>query len=76
MLEYTIIDFNEVDRRIYLPEKVIFTKAARPRLISLLRVDNSLCLLKLKSIIVLLYHFSTMNGNFLLSLLLLRSCST
>ena len=23
MLEYTIIDFNEVDMRIYLPEKVI-----------------------------------------------------
>ena len=28
---YTIIDFNEVDIRIYLPEKVIFTEAARPR---------------------------------------------
>ena len=27
-LYYTIIDFNEVDIRIYLPEKVIFTKAA------------------------------------------------
>ena len=25
---YTIIDFNEVDIRIYLPEKVIFTEAA------------------------------------------------
>ena len=24
---YTIIDFNEVDIRIYLPEKVIFTEA-------------------------------------------------
>ena len=29
--QYTIIDFNEVDIRIYLPEKVIFTEAARPR---------------------------------------------
>ena len=28
---YTIIDFNMVDIRIYLPEKDIFTKAARPR---------------------------------------------
>ena len=28
---YTVIDFNEVDMRIYLPEKVIFTKAARLR---------------------------------------------
>ena len=28
---YIIIDFNEVDIRIYLPEKVIFTEAARPR---------------------------------------------
>ena len=27
-LYYTIIDFNEVDIRIYLPEKVIFTEAA------------------------------------------------
>ena len=31
MKYYTIIDFNEVDIRIYLPEKVIFTEAARPR---------------------------------------------
>ena len=52
---YTIIDFNEVDIRIYLPEKVI---------ISLLRVDKSLCLLKLKSITVLLYDFSFKNENF------------
>ena len=30
--QYMIIDFNEVDMRIYLPlEKVIFTKAAMPR---------------------------------------------
>ena len=28
---YTIIDLNEVEIRIYLPEKVIFTEAARPR---------------------------------------------
>ena len=49
-LYYTIIDFNEVDIRIYLPEKVI---------ISLLRVDKSSCLPKLKSISVLLYDFST-----------------
>ena len=28
---YTIIDFNEVDIRIYLSEKVIFTEAVRPR---------------------------------------------
>ena len=26
---YTIIDFNEVDMKIYLPEKVISSKAAR-----------------------------------------------
>ena len=31
MKYYTIIDFNEVDIRIYLPEEVIFTEAARPR---------------------------------------------
>ena len=54
---YTIIDFNEVDMRIYLPEKVIFTKATRPRFISLLRVDKSSCLPKLKPITVLLYDF-------------------
>ena len=45
---YTIIDFNEVDITIYLPEKVMFTKAARPRWIPLLRVDKALCLPKLK----------------------------
>ena len=28
---YTIIDFNEVYMRIYLPQKVIFTEATRPR---------------------------------------------
>ena len=32
---YSSSDFNEVDMRIYLPEKVIFTEAARPRRISL-----------------------------------------
>ena len=73
---YTIIDFNEVDMRIYLPKKVIFTEAAKPRWISLLRVDKSSCLPKLKSIAVLLYDFLTMNEFFLLSLLLLKSCST
>ena len=40
--------------RIYLPEKVIFTFKGR----------KTLCLPKLKSITVLLYEFSTMNGNF------------
>ena len=35
-----------------------------PRLISLLRVDRSLCLPKLKSITVLLYDFSIKNENF------------
>ena len=43
---YTIIDFNKVDMRIYLPEKVIFFEAAR--------VDKSSCLPKLKSITVLI----------------------
>ena len=51
--------------RIYLPEKVIFTKA-------LLRVDKYSCLPKMKSITVLFYNFSTMNDNFLLSFLLLK----
>ena len=60
--------------RIYLPEKVIFTEAARPRCISILRVDKSSCLPKLKSITVLLYDFLTMNEHFLLSLFLLKSC--
>ena len=40
--------------RIYLPEIKIFTEAARPRLLPLLRVDKYLCLSKLKSITVLL----------------------
>ena len=63
---YTIIDFKEVDIKIYLPEKVIIHRGR-------LRVDKSLCLPKLKSINVLLYDFSTMNENFLLSLLLLKT---
>ena len=51
-------------------ETVIFTGAAMPRCISTLRVDKSLCLPKLKSITVLLcYMTSTVNENFLLSLL-------
>ena len=41
----------------HLPEKVIFTEAARPRGISLLRVNKSSCLPKLKSITVLIYNF-------------------
>ena len=57
-----------VDMRIYLAEKVIFTMA--------LRVDKPSCLPKLKSITVLFNDFLTMNENFLLSLLLLKSCST
>ena len=40
--------------RIYLPEKVNI----------ILRVGKSLCLPKLKSIIVLLFDFSTINENF------------
>ena len=75
MRNYIITNFNEVDLRIYLPEKVILTEVGRPRLISLLRVDKSSCLPKLKSITVLLYDFLTMII-FLLSLLLLKSCST
>ena len=46
--------------RIHLPEKVICIKARR--------VDDSLCLPKLKSITVFLIDFSTMNENVLLSL--------
>ena len=30
-VRHAIIDFNEVDMRIYLHEKVIFTEATRPR---------------------------------------------
>ena len=46
---HTVIDFNEVDMRIYLPEKVIFTEVAR--------VDKSSCLPKLKPITVLFFYF-------------------
>ena len=49
--------------KIYLPKKVTFTLAAKPRLISLSRVDKSLCLPKLKSLTVLLYDFLTINKN-------------
>ena len=55
---YTVIDFNEVDIRIYLPEKS--DNSPRPLgrgELSLLRVDKYLCLPKLKSITVLLYDF-------------------
>ena len=63
--------------RIYLPLKLIFTLAClAPMLISLLRLDKSSCLEKLKSITDLLYDFPAMNENVLLSLLLLKSCST
>ena len=54
--------------RIYLvPQKVVFTEAIGLRCLSLLRVDKSLCLQKLKSITVLLHDFSSM---------LLQLCST
>ena len=43
---------------------MISTEAARPRWISLLRVDKSLCLQKLKSITVLLYDFLFKLENF------------
>ena len=52
--------------RIYLPEKVIFTEAARQKCTRLLRVDKYSCLPKLKSIIALFNDFLTMNENFLL----------
>ena len=61
--------------KIYLPEKVIFSGGGR-KTSTLLRVDKSFCLPKLKSITVVSYDFSTLNDNFLLSLLLLNSCST
>ena len=54
--------------RIYKPEKVILTEAAR--------VDKSSCLLKLRSTALLLYDLSTMNEHFLLSLLLLITLRT
>ena len=58
-LYYIIIDSNEVAKLIYLPQKVIFTEATRQRLISILKVDKSLCLPKLKAITVLLNDFSS-----------------
>ena len=45
---YTIIDFNEVDIRIYLPEKVIIHRGRQAEVNITLRVDKSLCLPKLK----------------------------
>ena len=54
-----LLTSTEVNIRIYQPENVIFTEATWSRWISLLRVDKSLCLPKLKSITVLLYDFST-----------------
>ena len=47
--------------RIYLPEKLIFTEAARLGGISLLMVDESSSIPKLKSLTVLLYDFLTMH---------------
>ena len=49
---HTVVDFNEVDIRIYLSEKVTFTKAARTGILSLLRVVNPSV-----SMTVLLYDF-------------------
>ena len=49
---YTIIDFSDVDMRIYQPEKGIYTEVVKPKKIWLLRVDKSLYLPKLKSITV------------------------
>ena len=43
---------------------------------SLLRVDKSLCLPKLKSITVLLYDFSFKNENFATFIFVVKSCST
>ena len=57
-LYYTIVDFNEVDIRIYLPYHF-----------------KSLCVWgSWHNCFV--FDFSTMNENVLLSLLLLKSCST
>ena len=61
-----------IDIRIFIYPKKLYSL----RQMSLLRIDKSLCLPKLKSITVLLYDFSTTNENFLLSLLLLKACST
>ena len=40
----TVIDFNFDRHKDYLPSKVIFTSALRPRCISLFHLDKSLCL--------------------------------
>ena len=61
---YTIIDFNEVDMGIYLPKKSEIHRGQKIEVNITLRVDKSLCLPKLKSIIVLLYDFSTINESF------------
>ena len=61
---YTIIDFNEVDIRIYLPEKVIIHRGHQAEVNITLRADKSLCLPKLKSVTVLLCAFSFKNENF------------
>ena len=71
-----IIDSNEVDMRIYLPGKVIFTHHKVEVNITFKGIDKFSCLPKLKSITVLSYDFLTMNENVLLSFLLLKSCST
>ena len=60
---YTIIAFNELAIRHYLPKKSDNLPGSMAELI------KSLWLPDLKSITVLLYDFSTMNENFILSLL-------
>ena len=62
--------------KIYLPKKLYSPRPHGKWEYHLLRVDKFLCLPKLKPIAVLLYDFSTMNENVLLSLLLLKSYST
>ena len=62
--------------RIYLPEKVIFTEAANPKGISLLRVDKFLFLTKLKSMTVLLCERKFSTFTFVTRFVLLKSCST
>ena len=62
--------------RIYLPKSDISPRPLGRGEYHFLTVDQSSCLLKLKSITVLLYDFSIKNENFQLSLLLWKSCST
>ena len=64
--------FNQIDMRIYLLEKGIFTEAARQWLISLLRVDKSSCLPKLRSIPALLYDFLTATFTFVVKVVRLQ----